>query len=86
MLVDFVAISDVWSIQLRLHMFVFDETFKTLLAQGSAINLAPWYGQAEISVLQMTFVCGGEEVALVDSNAQVRVFSLVTLQFRFVYS
>ncbi|KAH9023069.1 hypothetical protein EDB83DRAFT_1992577 [Lactarius deliciosus] len=30
----------------------------------------------------MTFVCGGEEVALVDSSAQVRIFSFVTLQFR----
>ena len=81
-LVDLVTISDVQSIQLQLHVFVFDETFKTLQAWGSAINLTPWYG-AEISVLQMTFVCGGEEVALVNSSAQVRVFSLVTLQFRF---
>ena len=74
-----------WSIQLQLHLFVFDETFKTLQGQGSAINLAPWYSQAEVSILQMTFVCGSEEVALVDSSAQVRVFSFVTLQFRLVF-
>lgn len=67
-------------------MFVFDETFKTLQGQGSAINLASWYSQAEISILQMTFVCGSEEVALVDSSAQVRIFSFVTLQFRSVSS
>ncbi|KAI9453856.1 hypothetical protein BJY52DRAFT_1189313 [Lactarius psammicola] len=70
------------STRLQLHVFVFDESFKTLQGQGSAINLASWYSLAEISILQMTFVCGGEEVALVDSNAQVRIFSFVTLQFR----
>ena len=67
-------------------MFVFDESFKTLPGNGSAIDLAPWYGQGEVSILGMGFVCGTEEVALVDSNAQVRIFSLVTLQFRFVFS
>ena len=75
-----------WPIQLQLHVFVFDETFKTLQSQGSTINLAPWYSQAAISILQMTFVFGSEEVALVDSSAQVRVFSFITLQFRFVSS
>ena len=65
-------------------MFVFDETFKTLQAQGSAIDLAPWYSQPDISILRMAFVCGGEEVALVDSSAQIRVFSSTTLQFRCV--
>ncbi|KAI9443805.1 hypothetical protein H4582DRAFT_1846182 [Lactarius indigo] len=70
------------STRLQLHVFVFDETFKTLEGQGGAINLASWYSQPEISILQMTFVCGREEVALVDSNAQVRIFSFVTLKFR----
>jgi hypothetical protein len=75
-------------IQLQLHMLVFDESFRTLQAQGSAIDLSPWYSQGlgEISILKMTFVCGSEEVALVDSSAQVRIFSFVTLQFRFVSS
>ena len=65
-------------------MFVYDETFRTLQGQGSAIDLAPWYSQGEISILKMTFACGNDEVALVDSSAQVRIFSFVTLQFRFV--
>ena len=34
----------------------------------------------------MTFVCGSDELALVDSSAQVRIFSFVTLQFRSVSS
>ena len=67
---------------MRLHSFVFDETFKTLQGQGSAINLIPWYGQADISIVQVSFVCGNDEVVLVDSSAQIRVFSFVTLQFR----
>ncbi|KAH9046371.1 hypothetical protein EDB83DRAFT_2295029 [Lactarius deliciosus] len=70
------------SVKLQLHAFVFDETFKTLQGQGSAINLGPWYSQADISIVQVSFVCGNDEVVLVDSSAQVRIFSFVTLQFR----
>ncbi|KAI9453843.1 hypothetical protein BJY52DRAFT_1418099 [Lactarius psammicola] len=70
------------SVKLQLHAFVFDETFKTLQGQGSAINLGPWYSQPDISIVQISFVCGHDEVVLVDSSAQVRVFSFVTLQFR----
>ena len=67
---------------MQLHAFVFDETFKTLQGQGSAINIAPWYSQADISIVQVSFVHGNDEVVLVDSSTQVRVFSFVTLQFR----
>jgi len=31
----------------------------------------------------MAFVCGNEEIVLVDSTAQARIFSFVTLQFRY---
>ena len=71
--------------QLQLHMFVFDETFRTLQAHGSSINLAPWYHQAGVSILHTAFVGGDEEVVLVDSGAQARIFSFVTLQFRCVF-
>lgn len=64
-------------------MFVFDEIFKTLQGRGTSIDLAPWYSKGEISILEMTFICGSEEVALVDSGSRVRIFSFVTLQFRF---
>ncbi|KAI9443938.1 hypothetical protein H4582DRAFT_1807523, partial [Lactarius indigo] len=70
------------STKLQLHVFVFDEAFRTLQGQGSAIDLVPWYRQAEVSILNMTSVCGSEEVALVDSSACVRIFSFITLQFR----
>jgi len=69
---------------MQLYAFVFDEAFRTLQSQGSAINLAPWYNQAGVSILQLCSVCGSEsdEVVLVDSNAQIRIFSFVTQQFR----
>ncbi|KAH8986525.1 hypothetical protein EDB86DRAFT_2809505 [Lactarius hatsudake] len=70
------------SIKLQLHAFVFNETFKTLQGQGSAINLIPWYNQADVSIMQVSFICGNDEVVLVDSSAQVRIFSFITLQFR----
>jgi hypothetical protein len=69
--------------QLQLHMFVFDESYRTLYPQGTTINLAPWYNQTEISIFHTAFVCGNEEVVLVDSSAQARVFSFITLQFRY---
>ena len=68
---------------MQLHVYVFDETFKTLQGHGGAIGLAPWYNQPEISIRQLSSVCGSdEEVALVDSNAQVRIFSFVTQQIK----
>jgi hypothetical protein len=82
----FVETSDARVLRLQLHVFVFDENFKTLQGRGGVINLANWYSQPGISIIQMTSVCGSEEVALVDSSAQVRVFSFVTLQFRSVSS
>ena len=67
---------------MQLYAFVFDESFTTLQGQGSAISLAPWYSQEEVSILQLSSVCGSDEVVLVDSNAHIRVFSFVTQQFR----
>jgi len=67
-------------------MFVFDESYKILQAQGAAVNLAPWYNQEGISIQHAAFVCGSEEVVLVDSSAEARVFSFITLQFRCDFS
>jgi hypothetical protein len=71
--------------QLQLYFFIFDESYKMLQAQGTAINLATWYDSTETSILHVAFVCGNEEVVLVDSSAQARVFSFVTLQFRYYF-
>ncbi|KAI9511300.1 hypothetical protein F5148DRAFT_1172483 [Russula earlei] len=62
---------------MQLYAFVFDATFRTLQGQGSAISLAPWY-----NIHRLSSVCGSDEVVLVNSNAQVRIFSFVTQQLR----
>ncbi|KAI0294252.1 hypothetical protein B0F90DRAFT_1670558 [Multifurca ochricompacta] len=67
-------------------LFAFDEARRmlvvTLQSQGSAIDMAPWYSEGEISIQKMCFVYGNDEVALLDSSVHVRIFSFVTLQFR----
>ena len=68
--------------KMQLYAFVFDETFRSLHGQGSPISLVPWYSQADISILQLSSVSGSDEVVLVDSYAQIRIFSFITQQFR----
>ncbi|KAH7910222.1 hypothetical protein BJ138DRAFT_1127056 [Hygrophoropsis aurantiaca] len=65
----------------KLHIFVFDDGRGSMQAVGSAINLAPWYSNDTI-ICQACFISGSEELLLVDSRAQARIFSLVTMQFR----
>ncbi|KAF8548560.1 hypothetical protein OG21DRAFT_1422884 [Imleria badia] len=67
--------------KLLLHIFVFDDT-RGFHAFGSAFNLHPWYNDVSVSIRLACFVSRSEEVLLVDSKAQARVFSMVTLQFR----
>jgi hypothetical protein len=72
--------------QLQLHVFVFDETLQSLRVQGSVtgIDLSPWYtSQAGISILQLAFVSGKEELVLVDSISRARIFSFISLQIRY---
>ncbi|KAI5994325.1 hypothetical protein EDD15DRAFT_788468 [Pisolithus albus] len=63
-----------------LHIFVHDDA-RGFQAQGSPINLSPWYGDG-VLIHHACFICGSEEILLVDSQAQARVFSMVTMQFR----
>ena len=63
---------------------MFDDT-RGFQAFGSAIDLHPRYSDV-VSIRRACFVSGSEELLLVDSQAQARVFSLVTLQFRCVLS
>ncbi|KAG2347680.1 hypothetical protein BDR05DRAFT_927599 [Suillus weaverae] len=66
--------------KLFLHIFVFDDTLG-FQANGSAINLTQWYPEGT-SINHACFICGGEELLLVDTLAQARVYSLTTMQFR----
>ncbi|KIJ06916.1 hypothetical protein PAXINDRAFT_19882 [Paxillus involutus ATCC 200175] len=66
--------------RLLLHIFVFDDA-RGFQALGSSINLTAWYNEGS-SIRHACFISGTEELLLVDSQAQARVFSLLTLQFR----
>ncbi|KAG1840861.1 hypothetical protein C8R48DRAFT_739797 [Suillus tomentosus] len=66
--------------KLLLHIFVHDNT-RGFQASGSAINLTQWYGEG-VSIIHACFICGSEELMLVDSLAQARIYSLTTMQFR----
>ncbi|OCH90958.1 hypothetical protein OBBRIDRAFT_792770 [Obba rivulosa] len=67
--------------RLQLHMFSFDETFTSLQGMGTPMNLGAWYDRTT-SVVQMSFVCGSEELVLLDDCPRARIFSFVTQQFR----
>ncbi|KAG1720811.1 hypothetical protein EDB19DRAFT_1646869 [Suillus lakei] len=66
--------------KLVLHIFVHDTT-RGFQASGSAISLTQWYGEG-VSIIHACFICGSEELLLVDSLAQARIYSLTTMQFR----
>lgn len=65
--------------QMQLHIFVFDEELKSLRGLGTAIDLLPFYNIG-VSIVHACFVHGSEEILFVDSSAQARIFSLITLQ------
>ncbi|OBZ77080.1 hypothetical protein A0H81_03826 [Grifola frondosa] len=67
--------------RLQLHTFAFDEKYTSLQGLGGAINLGLWYEEVA-SIKHMIFVCGTEELLLVDDNGRGRIFSLMTQQFR----
>ncbi|OAX35069.1 hypothetical protein K503DRAFT_868508 [Rhizopogon vinicolor AM-OR11-026] len=66
--------------KLLVHTFVYDDT-RGFQANGSAINLTRWYPEGT-SISHACFICGSEELLLVDSFAQARIYSLTTMQFR----
>lgn len=67
--------------KLLLHIFVYDDNRVGFQASGSAINLTQWYSEGTY-INHACFLCGGEELLLVDTLAQARVYSLTTMQFR----
>ncbi|KAI6035781.1 hypothetical protein EDC04DRAFT_2571420 [Pisolithus marmoratus] len=73
-------LSIVSSDKLLLHIFVHDDS-RGFQALGSSINLNTWYNEGT-SIRHACFVSGSEELLLVDSLAQARIYSLITMQFR----
>ena len=70
---------------MQLHMFQFDEELKSLRGFGAPIDLLPFYNEG-VTITHACFVHGNEEVLFIDSSAQARVFSLVTLQPKYAPS
>jgi hypothetical protein len=64
---------------MQLHVFQFDEELKSLRGLGTAIDLLPFYNTGA-SIVHACFVHGSEEILFVDSSAQARIFSLISLQ------
>lgn len=70
---------------MRLHMFQVDEAYKSLRGFEVTIDLLPFYN-AGASITHACFVHGKEEILFIDSSAQARIFSLVTLQTKYTPS
>jgi hypothetical protein len=70
---------------MQLHMFQFDEDLKSLRGFGAPIDLLPFYNEG-VSITHACFVHGSEEILFIDSSAQARVFSLITLQPKYTPS
>jgi hypothetical protein len=68
--------------QLQLNIFTFDETYASLQAFGSAVNLVPWFPDGNVSISHACFITGSEELLMVDTARQGRIFSFITQQFR----
>lgn len=71
--------------QTQLYVFVFDDDLKILRGLGTPIDLRPYYDN-EVSIVHLCFVHGREEILFVDSRAQAKIFSLVSLQPKYFLS
>lgn len=71
------------SSQMQLHIFVFDEELKSLRGLGTVIDLLPFYDTG-VSIVHACFIHGREEILFVDSSAQARIFSLITLRPKYI--
>ncbi|KZT12602.1 uncharacterized protein LAESUDRAFT_808190 [Laetiporus sulphureus 93-53] len=65
----------------QLHFYVFDENFVYLQSMGSPVDLRSWY-DGPVLISNMAFICGNEDLVLVDHTSRARIFSFVTQQFR----
>jgi len=69
--------------QLSLIVFQFDEQFTHLQQRGADANLRKWYPSIP-AIAHLIFVPGGEELCLIESSGNSRIFSLTTGHFRYV--
>lgn len=64
-----------------LYVFMFDEHFGTLQSWASPFELVAWYNNQE-TITHICFVVGTEDIFLVDSRNQARIYSIVSQRFR----
>jgi hypothetical protein len=68
--------------QHQLHLYKIDERSSSLQSFGSPFDLRPWLDPA-VTICHASFVCGSEELLLIDSEAKARIFSFTTQMFRY---
>ncbi|KAA1477853.1 hypothetical protein DENSPDRAFT_787266 [Dentipellis sp. KUC8613] len=72
--------------KLQLHLYTFDESFRTLQAVATQGDLTQWYteysSRDQVKIQHACFVSGTDEIALVDNHHRTRIYSFVTRQFR----
>ncbi|TFY70646.1 hypothetical protein EVG20_g2356 [Dentipellis fragilis] len=72
--------------KLQLHLYIFDESFRTLQAVATQVDLTQWYteynSRDQVKIQHACFVSGTEEIVLVDNHHRARIYSFVTRQFR----
>ncbi|KAJ3570940.1 hypothetical protein NP233_g4078 [Leucocoprinus birnbaumii] len=64
-----------------LYVFMFDEHYGQLQSWASPFELSAWYNNQE-TVTHICFAIGTEDILLVDSRNQARIYSLVSQRFR----
>jgi len=63
-------------------VYSIDKPFSALRPLGSPVELGRWYDQ-ETTIRHALFICGSEELLLVDSNHRARIFSFTTQMIRY---
>lgn len=76
------AIAAVNDSSVYLHVYSCDPQSKTINSRGSALNLTKWWNESLPHFTHLVFVPGTEELVMIEKSGIVRVFSMITDNFR----
>ncbi|KAJ3110738.1 hypothetical protein HDU96_006298 [Phlyctochytrium bullatum] len=65
-----------------LNIMCFDEAFRELFTNYAKIEIARWYNDDIPDIVDMVFIPGSEEICFVERSGRVRIYSLVTTDFK----
>ncbi|KAJ3232590.1 hypothetical protein HDU81_002853 [Chytriomyces hyalinus] len=65
-----------------LNVMCFDEGFNELFIKHPQINIGAWYNDVSPDIFDVIFIPTSEEVCFVEKSGKVRIYSLVTTEFR----